>query len=49
MHTSPLATLELLESTPLIRSVAVRLVETAVALNLSHGDPTDLSVSRYPE
>ena len=37
-----MATLELLESTPLERSVVLRLVQTAVALNVSYGDPTDL-------
>jgi hypothetical protein len=38
-----MATLELLESTPLTRSAVRQLVETAVALNVSHGDPTDLN------
>jgi len=35
-----MATLELLESTPLKRSTALMLTEAAVALNRSHGDPT---------
>ena len=38
-----MATLELVEGTPLGRSTAVELVQAAVALNASHGDPTDLS------
>src|SRR6476469_4798122 len=37
-----MATLELVQSTPLERSVVVQLVQRAVALNVSHGDPTDL-------
>jgi hypothetical protein len=37
-----MATLELLEGTPLAQSTVVRLVQEAVALNLSAGDPTDL-------
>jgi hypothetical protein len=39
-----MATLELQPSTPLERSVAVQLVQSAVALNLSHGDPTELRI-----
>jgi len=35
-----MATLELLESTPLKRSTALMLAETAAALNVSHRDPT---------
>ena len=41
-----MATLELVQSTPLERSVVVQLVRSAVALNLSHGDPTDLRIQR---
>ena len=37
-----MATLELVEQTPLERSTVVELVKAAVALNASHGDPTDL-------
>lgn len=37
-----MATLEILESTPLEHSVVLQLVHSAVAFNLSHGDPTDL-------
>jgi hypothetical protein len=37
-----MATLELVERTPLDRSTVAELVEKAVALNASHGDPTDL-------
>lgn len=40
-----MATLELVEETPLERSTVVELVKAAVALNASHGDPTDLSAS----
>jgi hypothetical protein len=39
-----MATLELVEQTPLERSTVVALVKAAVALNASHGDPTDLSL-----
>ena len=39
-----MATLELEEETPLERSTVVELVKAAVALNASHGDPTDLNV-----
>ncbi len=39
-----MATLELMEATPLDRSTVIELVKEAVALNASHGDPTDLSV-----
>ena len=39
-----MATLELVEGTPLERSTVVELVKEAVALSASHGDPTDLSV-----
>jgi hypothetical protein len=38
-----MATLELTRETPLERAVVVALVKEAVALNVSHGDPTDLS------
>lgn len=38
-----MATLELVEMTPLEHSTVVRLVQDAVTLNASHGDPTDLS------
>lgn len=38
-----MATLKLVEETPLERATVVALVEEAVALNASHGDPTDLS------
>lgn len=41
-----MATLELLESTPLTRSAVLQMVETAVSLNGSHGDPTETSASR---
>ena len=37
-----MATLELVEQTPLERSTVVALVKAAVAFNASHGDPTDL-------
>lgn len=37
-----MATLELVEETPLERSTVIELVKKAVALNASHGDPTDL-------
>jgi hypothetical protein len=39
-----MATLELVEETPLERSTVIELVKEAVALNTSHGDPTDLNV-----
>ena len=38
-----MATLELVEGTPLERSTVVELVTEAVALNALHGDPTNLS------
>ena len=38
-----MATLELVEGTPLERSTVVALVEEAVALNAACGDPTDLN------
>ena len=41
-----MATLELVEETPLERSTVVKLVKAAVALNASLGDPTDLNVLR---
>jgi len=41
-----MATLELAEQTPLERSTVVELVKAAVALNATHGNPTDLSVPR---
>lgn len=41
-----MATLELVEATPLDRSTVVELVREAVALNATHGDPTDLRASR---
>jgi hypothetical protein len=44
-----MATLELLESTPVKRAIVLQLVETAVAFNISHGDPADLSVSKFPQ
>ncbi|WP_332741595.1 DUF1801 domain-containing protein [Hydrogenophaga sp.] len=37
-----MATLELVEGTPLERATVIRLVHEAVALNLSLGDPTEL-------
>jgi hypothetical protein len=37
-----MATLVLVEETPLERSTVVALVDAAVALNASRGDPTDL-------
>ena len=37
-----MATLELVEGTPLERATVVELVREAVALNAAHGDPTDL-------
>jgi hypothetical protein len=37
-----MATLEIVEATPLERSTVVALVKAAVALNASQGDPTDL-------
>jgi hypothetical protein len=40
-----MATLELVEETPLERSTVVELVGKAVALNASHGDPTYLSAA----
>ena len=39
-----MATLELVEQTPLERSTVVELVKEGVALNASQGDPTDLGV-----
>ncbi len=38
-----MATLELVEGTPLERSIVVMLVEAAVALNRTEGDPTRLA------
>ncbi len=38
-----MATLELLEETPLERPTVVKLVQEAVALNVALGDPTSLS------
>jgi hypothetical protein len=40
-----MATLELVEETPLARSTVVELVKQAVDLNASRGDPTDLTYS----
>ena len=40
-----MATLELVEETPLERATVVELVREAVALNAAHGDPTDLKGS----
>jgi hypothetical protein len=40
-----MATLELVEETPLARSTVIELVKQAVVLNASHGDPTDLAGS----
>ena len=40
-----MATLELVEETPLECSTVVELVKEAVALNAAYGDPTDLKVS----
>jgi hypothetical protein len=40
-----MATLELLEETPLERSTVVALVTAAVALNAALGDPTDLKAA----
>jgi len=37
-----MATLELVEETPLEHATVVALVTQAVALNASHGDPTDI-------
>jgi hypothetical protein len=37
-----MATLEIAETTPLNRSTVIDLAKAAVALNASHGDPTDL-------
>jgi hypothetical protein len=41
-----MATLELVEETPLERATVMELVEAGVALNAIHGDPTKLTVSR---
>jgi len=41
-----MATLELVEGTPLDRDVVVRLVKEATALNVSLGDPTELAAAR---
>jgi len=41
-----MATLELVEGTPLEHSTVVELVKKAVALNAAHGNPTDLNVAR---
>jgi hypothetical protein len=38
-----MATLELVEETPLERATVVELVKEAVAFNAVHGDPTDLN------
>lgn len=43
-----MATLELIEGTPLERSTVVELVKQAVALNATRGDPTDLRVIALP-
>jgi len=43
-----MATLELVEGTPLERSTVVALVEEAVALNLAVGTPADLSLLTPP-
>jgi hypothetical protein len=40
-----MATLELVEGTPLERATVVALVKEAIALNASLGDPTDLSLA----
>jgi hypothetical protein len=40
-----MATLELVEETPLARSTVIELVRQGVVLNASHGDPTDLAHS----
>lgn len=40
-----MATLELVEGTPLERSTVVELLTKAVALNASHGDPTNLNAA----
>ncbi|WP_077591736.1 DUF1801 domain-containing protein [Polaromonas sp. A23] len=40
-----MATLELVEETPLERATVVALIMEAVALNASHGDPTSLTSS----
>jgi hypothetical protein len=40
-----MATLELVEETPLARSTVIELVKQAVVLNAFHGDPTDLTGS----
>lgn len=39
-----MATLELVEGTPLERPTVVALARQAAALNAAHGDPTDLGV-----
>lgn len=41
-----MATLELVEATPLNQATVAQLVKEAVALNLSLGDPTDISAVR---
>jgi hypothetical protein len=38
-----MATLEIVENTPLDQSMVIALVKAAVALNALHGDPTQLS------
>ncbi|MDB5908108.1 MAG: hypothetical protein JWP34_2222 [Massilia sp.] len=38
-----MATLELVQGTPLERSTVVELVKQGVALNIAEGDPTDIS------
>lgn len=43
-----MATLELIEGTPLERSTVVELVKRAVGLNAARGDPTDLRVIALP-
>lgn len=40
-----MATLELMEGTPLERATVVELAKAAVALNALHGDPTDVGGS----
>jgi hypothetical protein len=42
-----MATLELVENTPLERLTVVELVKRAVALNASHGDPTNLDTHQH--
>ena len=44
-----MATLELVEETPLERSTVIELVKAAVALQAVHGDPTKVTMGAAAE